>query len=206
MSASSATTLISPPSTSANPVTENTSATAPAASTSTNQPTTQTSMQRSNSHHGQTHKARHAHTSHGAHHGHGHHGKRRPSAHAAHTTGHLTGGRRGSESDGGRKVAFAALTMAAMNHGEEKGKRRKSQEEVRWTSSLISGLGSVIQVADKTLETAGDVFQIRYSPTSLIPNYVCDLQYLFTTRDPTSSEGEGIGEQCGRRRRRGPGS
>lgn len=103
MSVSSATTLISPPVTASG-----------------------TGMQRSNSHHGVTHKARH-----GSHAHHAHHGKRRPSAHAAHTTGNVNPARRGSESDGGRKVAFAALTMAAMNQaGGEKGKRRKSQEEV----------------------------------------------------------------------------
>lgn len=85
-------------------------------------------MQRSNSHHGHTHKARHGH---GAHSHHAHHGKRRPSAHAAHTTGNLNPTRRGSESDGGRKVAFAALTMAALDQaGGEKGKGRKSQDEV----------------------------------------------------------------------------
>jgi hypothetical protein len=96
MSASSAHTLISPSTTS------------------------HTSMQRSNSHGpGHGHKARTA-----SHHHHGHHGhaKRRPSAHAAHTTGHL-GTRRGSEGDHGRKAIFQGLTMATVD-----GKGKKSEE------------------------------------------------------------------------------
>jgi hypothetical protein len=102
MSASSATTLISP-------------------ATTTNSNT----MQRSNSHHGHPHKAR---THHGHTHGHGHHGhaKRRPSAHSAHTTGHLGTGRRGSEGDGGRKAIFSGLTMAAMD-----GKGKKDDVSIR---------------------------------------------------------------------------
>ena len=161
MSASSATTLISPPSGSTNTIIAAATTSSPTNTTTTDQPTTQTSMQRSNSHHGHTHKARHAHTTHGAHHGHAHahHGKRRPSAHAAHTTGHLGGGRRGSESDGGRKVAFAALTMAAMNHGEEKGKRRKSQEEVCGPMQVMaiwpvigSGLTSLAETTHHVVE------------------------------------------------------
>lgn len=88
MSVSSATTLISP-------------------ATTTN---TSNTMQRSNSHHGHPHRSR-------THHGHAHHGhaKRRPSAHSAHTTGQLGTGRRGSEGDGGRKAIFQGLTMAAMD-------------------------------------------------------------------------------------------
>ena len=98
MSASSAHTLISPSTTS------------------------HTSMQRSNSHGpGHGHKAR---TASHHHHGHAHHGhaKRRPSAHAAHTTGHL-GTRRGSEGDHGRKAIFQGLTMATVD-----GKGKKSEE------------------------------------------------------------------------------
>jgi hypothetical protein len=88
---------------------------------------TSSAMQRSNSHGpGHGHKARTAsHHHHGHGHGHGH-AKRRPSAHAAHTTGHLGTGRRGSEGDGGRKAIFQGLTMAAMD-----GKAKKS-EEVRY--------------------------------------------------------------------------
>jgi hypothetical protein len=77
-------------------------------------------MQRSNSHGpGHGHKARTA-----SHHHHGHHGhaKRRPSAHAAHTTGNL-GTRRGSEGDHGRKAIFQGLTMATVD-----GKGKKSEE------------------------------------------------------------------------------
>jgi hypothetical protein len=93
MSVSSATTLISPATT-----------------------TSHTTMQRSNSQHG--HKRHQAH----AHHGHGH-TKRRPSAHAAHTTGHLGTGRRGSEGDGGRKAILHGLTMHTMD-----GKGKKAEE------------------------------------------------------------------------------
>ena len=199
MSASSATTLISPPSASNNIIAEAITASSPTRTTSADQPdttnsnanaTANTSMQRSNSHHGQTHKARHAHSTHGAHHGHGHghahHAKRRPSAHAAHTTGHLGGTRRGSESDGGRKVAFAALTMAAMNHGEEKGKRRKSQEEVclfplvsrgnMWTTGCADTMGSRdhLPCLLNPTHTSLGCHERRPSPQTPLPTQVLD--------------------------------
>jgi len=94
----------------------------PSAHTLISPATTANTMQRSNSHHG--HKARTASHHHHGHHAHAHgHAKRRPSAHAAHTTGHLGTGRRGSEGDGGRKAIFQGLTMAAMD-----GKGKKAEE------------------------------------------------------------------------------